>query len=60
MVTDNTPNPDKDTSEAGGKAGVQPPGPPITSQPAQKPVGPASGGDGSKGAGGPDGFGRGS
>lgn len=60
MATDNTRNPDKDTSETGDKAGVQRPGPGQTSQPAQKPGGPASGGDGAKGAGGPDGFGGGS
>lgn len=60
MANENTRPPGKDASEAGDKAGVQRPSPPVSSQPAQKPVGPASGGDGAKGAGGPDGFGGGS
>jgi len=60
MANDNTRNPDKDTPKQGGKAGVQHPDPGGSSQPAQKPVGPASGGDGATGAGGPDGFGTGS
>lgn len=60
MANDNTRNLDKGKPEPGGKAGVQRPDPVGSSQPAQKPVGPASGGDGAKGAGGPDGFGGGS
>lgn len=60
MADHNTRNLDEDTPEHDGKTGVQRPEQGGSSQPAQEPVGPASGGDGAAGAGGPDGFGGGS
>jgi len=59
MTVDNTPRPET-SKERDSHAGVKRPDQGGTSQPGQAPVGPASGGDGAKGAGGPDGFGAGS
>lgn len=50
---------DGDEQQDGSGAGVVRPDQGGTSQPGQKPEGPASGGEGAAGAGGPKGFGTG-
>ena len=56
--TNSTPEDDKATNPDKG-AGVKRPDQGGTNQPGQQVEGPASGGDGAAGAGGPDGFGTG-
>ncbi|WGM31539.1 hypothetical protein [Brevundimonas sp. NIBR11] len=60
-MSDTNPNPatpNDDPKDANG-SGVLRPDQGGTTQPGQKPEGPASGGEGAAGAGGPDGFGTG-
>ncbi len=60
MTDTNKPqNPSKDGLQDGIGAGVPRPDQGGTAQPGQKPEGPASGGEGAAGAGGPKGFGTG-
>ena len=60
-MTDVNPNPgpSKDGEPDASGAGVPRPDQGGTNQPGQKPEGPASGGEGAAGAGGPKGFGTG-
>ena len=60
-MTDTNPNPgtSKDSQQDGSGQGATRPDQGGTNQPAQKPEGPASGGEGAAGAGGPKGFGTG-
>ena len=57
--TNQTPGPETDGQQDGAGAGVSRPEQGGTNQPGQKPQGPASGGEGAAGAGGPKGFGTG-
>ena len=57
--TDKEPGLEKDGQRDGSGAGVTRPDQGGTSQPGQKPEGPASGGEGAAGAGGPKGLGTG-
>lgn len=60
MTDTDSPKPEKHGGQSASGTGVQRPDQGGTSQPAQSPEGPASGGDGAAGAGGGDGFGTGS
>ena len=57
--TNSNPTPSKDADQDGSGAGVPRPDQGGTTQPGQKPEGPATGGEGAAGAGGPKGFGTG-
>ena len=59
MTDTNTPRPDENSSDDDGGAGVRRADQGRTNQPGQTSEGPASGGEGAAGAGGPDGFGTG-
>jgi hypothetical protein len=59
MTDTSTPRPDENGPDDDSGAGVRRPDQGSTNQPGQTPEGPASGGEGSAGAGGADGFGIG-
>lgn len=59
MTDTNAPSPDENGPDDDLGAGVRRPDQGGTNQPGQTPKGPASGGEGAAGAGGPDGFGTG-